>query len=79
LLPAKALIANAGYDSKKIKSRVAIAVTPKKSNSVISNADRDWSLYLHRHSVGNAFARLKDSCNLATLQDALKRNYQNGV
>jgi len=63
LPPAKAVIADKGYDSEKIReqirSRGAIAVIPRKSNSVIGNADMDGSLYHHRHLVENAFARLK--------------------
>lgn len=79
LLPAESVIADTGYDSKKIKSRSAIAVTTRESNSVISNADRDWSLYPHRHLVENAVARLKNSRRLATLYNELKRNYQSSV
>ena len=52
LPPAKAMVADKGYDSEKIReqirSRSAIAVTPRRSNSVIGNADMDWSLYRHR-------------------------------
>ena len=63
LPPAKAVVADKGYDSEKIReqirSRGAIAVIPRKSNSVIGNADMDGSLYHHRHLVENAFARLK--------------------
>jgi len=83
LPPAKAVVADKGSDSEKIreqiKSRGAIAVIPRKSNSVIGNADMDWSLYRHRHLVENAFARLKHFRGLATRYNKLKRNYQSGA
>ena len=83
LPPAKAVVADKGYDSEKIreqiKSRGAIAVIPRKSNSVIGNADMDWSLYRHRHLVENVLARLKHFRGLATRYDKLKRNYQSVV
>ena len=83
LPPAKAMVADKGYDSEKIreqiKSRGAIAVIPRKSNSVIGNADMDWSLYRHRHLVENAFASLKYFRGLATRYDKLKRNYESVV
>ena len=80
LPPAKAVVADKGYDSEKIreqiKSRGAIAVIPRKSNSVIGNADMDWSLYHYCYLVENAFARLKHFRGLATRYDKLKRNYE---
>ena len=83
LPPAKAVVADKGYDSEKIrgqiKSRGAIAVIPRKSKSVIGNADMDWSLYRHRHLVEDAFVRLKNFRGLATRYDKSKRNYQSGV
>jgi len=83
LPPAKAVVADKGYDSGKIREQIknkgVNAVIPRRSNSVIGNADMDWSLYRHRHLVENAFARLKHFRGLATHYDKLKRNYQSGV
>ena len=84
LPPAKAVVADKGYDSEKIREQIknkgANAVIPRRSNSVIGNADMDWSLYRHPcHLVENAFARLKHFRGLATRYDKLKRNYQSGV
>jgi transposase len=83
LPPAKAVVADKGYDSEKIRgqtrSKGAIVVIPRKSNSVIDNAYMDGSLYRHRHLVENAFARLKHFRGLATRYDKLKRNDQSGV
>ena len=84
LPPAKIVVAGKGYESEnireQIKSRGPIAVIPRESNSVIGNADMDWSLYRHPcHLVENAFARLKHFRGLATRYDKLKRNYQSGV
>jgi transposase len=80
---AEAVVADKGYDSEKIreqiKSKGSTTVIPRKSNSVIGNADMDWSLYRHRHLVENAFARLKHFRALATRYDKLKRNYQSVV
>jgi len=83
LPPAKAVVADKGYDSGKIREQIknkgASAVIPRRSNSVIGNADMDWSLYRHRHLVENAFARLKHFRGLATRYDKLKRNYESVV
>jgi transposase len=54
-------------------------VIPRRSNSVIGNADTDGLLYRHRRLVENAFARLKRCRELATRYDKLKRNDQSGV
>jgi transposase len=79
----KTVVADKGYDSEKIRKRIedrsAVAVIPRKSNSVIGNADMDWSLYRHRHLVENAFASLKYFRGLATRYDKLKRNYESVV
>jgi transposase len=64
---------------EQIKNKGANAVIPRRSNSVIGNADMDWSLYRHRHLVENAFARLKHFRGLATRYDKLKRNYESVV
>ena len=83
LPPAKAVVADKGYDSGKIREQIknkgANAVIPRRSNSIIGNADMDWSLYRHRHLVENAFARLKHFRGLATRYDKLKRNYESVV
>ena len=83
LPPAKAVLADKGYDSGKIREQIknkgANAVIPRRSNSIIGNADMDWSLYRHRHLVENAFARLKHFRGLATRYDKLKRNYESVV
>ena len=77
------VIERAGYDSeeirKQIEDRGAMAVIPRKSNSVIGNADMDWSLYRHRHLVENVFAPLKHFCGLATRYEKLKRNYESVI
>ena len=57
----------------------ATAVIPRRSSSVIGNADMGWSLYRHRHLVENAIARLKHFRGLATRYDKLKRNYQSSA
>ncbi len=79
----KAVVADKGYDSEKIRKQIedrgAVAVIPRRSNSVIGNADMDGSLYRHRHLVENAFARLQHFRGLATRYDKLKRNDQSGV
>jgi transposase len=79
LPPAKAVVTDKGYDSEKIRGQIknkgATAVIPRRSNSVIGNADMDGSLYRHRHLVENAFARLKHFRGLATRYDKLKCNY----
>jgi len=79
----KAVVADKGYDSEKIRKQIedrgAVAVIPRRSNSVVGNADMDWSLYRHRHLVENAFARLKHFRGLATRYDKLKRNYESVV
>ena len=83
LPPAKAVVADKGYDSEKIREQIknkgANAVIPRRSNSVLGHADMDGSLDRHRHLVENAFARLKHFRGLATRYDKLKRNYQSGV
>ena len=84
LLPvAEAVVADKGYDSESIREQIietkARAVIPRKSNSVIGNADMDWALYRYRHLVENAFARLKHFRALATRYDKLKRNYESTV
>lgn len=83
-LPApEAVIADKGYDCEAIREQIekkrAKAVIPRKSNSVIGNADMDWALYRYRHLVENAFARLKQFRALATRYDKLKRNYESTV
>jgi len=84
LLPAAdAVVADKGYDSEAIRAQIekkgAKAVIPRKSNSVIGNADMDWALYRYRHLVENAFARLKQFRAIATRYDKLKRNYESTV
>lgn len=84
LLPASdAVVADKGYDSEAIreliKQKGAKAVIPRKSNSLIGNAEMDWSLYGCRHLVENAFARLKQFRAVATRYEKLKRNYESMV
>jgi transposase len=84
LLPAAdAVVADKGYDSEAIRELIrrkgTKAVIPRKSNSVIGNADVDWALYRYRHLVENAFARLKQFRAVATRYDKLKRNYESMV
>jgi len=72
-------IADKGYDSEEvreiIRSKSSIPIIPRKSNSILGNADMDWGLYKYRHLVENAFARLKHFRAIATRYDKLKRNY----
>jgi len=66
-----------GYDSEAIREQIAKkeakAVIPRKFNSVIGNADRDWVFYRYRHLVENAFASLKRFRAPATRYDKLKK------
>jgi len=77
------LIADKGYDSEElrefIRKKPSIPMIPRKSNSIIGNADMDWSLYKYRHLVENVFARLKHFRSIATRYDKLKRNYASMV
>lgn len=70
------LIADKGYDSKKIRCKVrtqgSTPVIPRKRNSKIGNADINWCLYKYRHLVENAFARLKHFRSITTRYDKLK-------
>ncbi len=72
-------IADKGYDSEEvreiIRSKSSIPIIPRRSNSILGNADMDWGLYKYRHLVENAFARLKHFRAIATRYDKLKRNY----
>jgi transposase len=72
-------IADKGYDSKEVRKVIgnkgSIPIIPRKSNSLIGNADMDWGLYNYRHLVENLFARIKQFRAIATRYDKLKRNY----
>lgn len=77
------MVTDKGYDSESIREQIietkARTVIPRKSNSVIGNADMDWALYRYRHLVENAIARLKHFRALATRYDKLKSNYESTV
>lgn len=72
-------IADKGYDSEEVREALgkksSTPIIPRKSNSIIGNADMDWCLYKYRHWVENAFAQLKHFRSIATRYDKLKRNY----
>jgi len=70
---------NGGRCREQITKQGALAVIPRKRNSLKGNADIDWSLYKYRHLVQNAFARLKQYRAVATRYDKLKRNYESIV
>ena len=80
---AKAIVADKDYDSECIREQItkkgALAVIPRKRNSLKGNADMEWGLYRYRHLVENAFARLKQYRAIATRYDKLKRNYESMV
>ena len=73
------VIADKGYDSAAVRECIikksSVPIIPRKSNSLIGNAEMDWSLYKLRHLVENSFARLKHFRSIATRYDKLKRNY----
>jgi transposase len=73
------MIADKGYDSEAlrnlIRTKSAVPIIPRKSNSKTGNDDIDWGLYKYRHLVENVFARLKHFRSIATRYDKLKRNY----
>jgi len=80
---ARAIIADKGYDSERIREQIELqgarVVIPRKRNSVKGNADLDRGLYRYRHLVENAFARLKHYRAVASRFDKLKRNYESTV
>jgi transposase len=80
---AEIVIADKGYDSESLRQYIieqgAIAMIPRKCNSLKGNGDMDWCLYKYRHLVENAFARLKHFRAIATRYDKLKRNYESMV
>jgi transposase len=80
---AKTIIADKGYDSEAIREQIteqgAVAIVPRRSNSLKGNGDMDWALYRYRHLVENAFARLKHFRGIASRFDKLKRNYESTV
>jgi transposase len=74
------LIADNGYDSDHLRQQIEqkgmTPMIPGKANSRTGNGLMDRALYKYRHSVENAFARLKHFRAIATRYDKLKRNYQ---
>lgn len=80
---AETIIADKGYDSEKLRKQIeeqgAMAVIPRKRNSIKGNADLDRGLYKNRHLVENVFARLKQYRAVATRFDKLRRNYDSVV
>jgi transposase len=79
----KRLLRIKGYDSEKLRQQIeeqgAMAVIPRKRNSIKGNADLDRGLYKNRHLVENVFARLKQYRAVATRFDKLRRNYDSVV
>jgi len=79
LPPSDYIVADMGYDSEEVRNSIrrksSVPVIPRKSNSLIGNADMDWCLYKYRHLIENLFARLKHFRAIATRYDKLKRNY----
>lgn len=80
---AEVVIADKGYDSKRLREQIeeqdSRVVIPRKRNSVKGNDDLDRGLYRYRHLVENAFARLKQYRAIASRFDKLKRNYESMV
>ena len=76
---AESVVADKGYDSQKIRDKIAekgsLPVIPRRKGSRQGNKDMDWGLYKYRHLVENAFARVKHFRAVATRYDKLKRNY----
>lgn len=76
-------VADKGYDKEAlreiIRQKSSKPVIPRKTNSIIGNANMDWGLYKYRHLVENAFARIKHFRAIATRYDKLKRNYESMV
>jgi transposase len=77
LPPSNYKIADKGYDNEELRELIrqqsSTPIIPRKSNSIIENADIDWGLYKYRHLVENVFARLKHFRSIATRYDKLGR------
>lgn len=77
------VIADKGYDKEDLREMLrqksSKPVIPRKSNSMVGNADMDWGLYKYRYLVENVFARIKHFRAIATRYDKLKRNYASMV
>jgi transposase len=80
---AQYIIGDKGYDSEaireQIRSRGAVPVIPRKSNSSKPNPEFDSHIYKLRHLVENLFARLKHFRSIATRFEKLARNYKSMV
>jgi transposase len=76
---AEAIMADKGYNIEKIRDQIeakgAMAVTPRKSNSLIGNDGMDWAPYKYRHLVENSFARLKHFRAIVTRYEKLTVNW----
>ncbi|PJE77690.1 hypothetical protein CI610_03380 [invertebrate metagenome] len=66
---AENVIADKGYDSKKVRRKIT------EGGSKTGNKDMDWVLYKYCHLVENIFARIKHFRAVATRYDKLKRHY----
>ena len=79
----KYVVADKGYDSHAVRELISAhgttPVIPRKINSIIGNANMDWSLYRLRHIVENTFARLKHFRSISTRFDKLSINYKSMV
>ena len=78
LPPAKALLADRGYDSnwfrKALAQRGCKPCIPSTASRKIP-LTYDTALYKQRHKIENMFARLKDWRRIATRYDKLARNF----
>ena len=73
------IVVDKGYDSEKLRKFVrdnnGTPVIRRKHNSVVGNQDVDRCMYKYRHSVENAFTRIKQYRGIATRYEKLERNY----
>jgi transposase len=82
LPPAKALIADRGYDSAAFRQAlVAKGITPciPSSRSRKIPFDYDKALYRQRHTVENLFAKLKDWRRIATRYDRCAHTFFSAI
>ena len=82
LPPAKALIADRGYDSAAFRQAlVAKGITPciPSSRSRKLPFDYDKALYRQRHKVENLFAKLKDWRRIATRYDRCAHTFFSAI
>ena len=82
LPPAKALLADKGYDAawfrKALADRDYEVCIPSKSNRKIQ-IPHDKALYRKRHKIENMFGKLKDWRRIHTRYDKLATNFASAV